>query len=68
MRWVSRARQLGPPKSKLSAPELKKAVSAMEKLGKSVAAIEALPGGAFRVLLHKTDAPPEVNPFDEVLE
>lgn len=40
----------------------------MEKLGKSVAAIEALPGGAFRVLLHKTDAPPEVNPFDEVLE
>lgn len=69
MNWIKRAQALSPKEQKLSVVEMKKAVKVLEGFGKPVCAIEAMPNGTFRVVVHNTgDTASEENPFDAVLE
>lgn len=56
------------PEASLPVVEVKKAIKLLAGQGKSVAAIEVLPSGGFRVIAAaKGEAKKPPNPFDEVL-
>ena len=72
--FLNRVRRTVPkaPKVSLPAAEIKKAFKLLEGQGKSVAAIEALPGGGFRVIAASKTADgaakPSENPWDAMLD
>ena len=70
MSWAKRTVSSAAKKPSLSVVEAKKAIKLLKGVGKSIASIEVLPDGGFRIVATGQGAPTQepINKFDVVLK